>query len=102
MDTTSNRGVIFVIVGAIVVMAVACVITNCYLAFQGKEPPQAFNLLTGGLVASLPAMLVKTSPTQTPELHPSPIPGGTPPEVVVANKPDDPVPITDRWNTQGG
>jgi Na+/proline symporter len=95
----SNRAIIFMIVGAVVVMAISCVITNCWLAFQGKEPPQAFNLLTGGLVASLPAMLVKTSPTQT--LHPPPVPGGTPPEVVVVNKPEDPIPTTEtqNWNT---
>jgi len=45
-------------------MAVACVSTNCYMAYLGKEPPQAFTLLTGGLVGSLSTMLVKTSPTQ--------------------------------------
>lgn len=87
------------IVGATIIMAIACVITNCYMAFVGKEPPSAFNLLTGGLVASLPAMLVKTTATQA--LHPPPVPGGTPPEVVVVNKPNDPIPTTEtnNWNT---
>jgi len=35
------------------------------MAYLGKEPPQAFTLLTGGLVGSLSTMLVKTSPTQS-------------------------------------
>ena len=46
-------------------MAVICVSTNCFMTYYGKEPSQAFNLLTGGLVGSLTSMLVKTSPTQT-------------------------------------
>jgi high-affinity Fe2+/Pb2+ permease len=61
----SNKAVIYLIVGAIVLMAVVCVATNCFMTFGGKEPSQAFNLLTGGLVGSLTSMLVKTSPTQT-------------------------------------
>jgi len=60
----SNKWVIFLIVGAIVTMAIGCVFTNCLMSYYGREPSQAFNLLTGGLVGSLSTMLVKTSPTQ--------------------------------------
>jgi hypothetical protein len=82
-----------------VFMSCICVIANCYLAYTGQDSPQSLTLLTGGLVGSLSAMLVKTSPTQT--LHPPPVPGGTPPEVVVVNKPEDPIPTTEtqNWNT---
>lgn len=55
---------IFLVVGALVVMAVFCVATNCYLAYIGKDSPQSLTLLTGSLVGSLSTMLVKTSPTQ--------------------------------------
>jgi len=65
LDLPSNKGIINLIVGATVLMAFLCVATNCVMAYQHLEPPQAFTLLTGGLVASLPSMLVKTSPTQS-------------------------------------
>ena len=82
---------ILIIVLALVVMSVACVGTNCWMAFLGKEPPQAFTLLTGGLVGAVTGMLSKTTPTETvktvPVAHPTS-------EVHVTNKPGDPVPTT--------
>jgi len=80
-------------------MAAACVGTNCWMALQGKEPPQAFTLLTGGLVGAVTSMLVKTTPTETvknaPSPPPPPIPPVEPTEVTVVNAPDDPVPTTE-------
>jgi len=65
LDLPSNKGVIYIVTLALVAMAVGCVSTNCYLAYIGKEAPQAFTLLTGSLIGSVSTMLVKTSPTQT-------------------------------------
>lgn len=97
LDTpSSNRWTIYWIVGAIIIMAAACVGTNCYMALNGKEAPQAFTLLTGGLVGAVTSMLVKTTPTETVKsTPPTPPPNGAPAEVVVTNKPDDPVPTTE-------
>ena len=100
LDTTTNKGQIYIIVCTIVFLASVCVLTNCYLSYIGKEPPQAFTLLTGGLVGSLTSMLVKTTPTETTK-QPLPRPPSSPPpteptEVVVTNKPDDPVPTEEQ------
>jgi len=82
-------------------MAAACVGTNCWMALHGQEPPQAFTLLTGGLVGAVTSMLVKTTPTETVKAAPSPPPppippqNGEPTEVTVVNQPDDPVPTTE-------
>ena len=74
-------------------MAVGCVATNCYMALQKMEPPQAFTLLTGGLVGAVTSMLVKTTPTETIKAAPvAPPPDSPPTQVVVTNQPDNPVP----------
>ena len=85
-------------------MAAACVGTNCWMALHGQEPPQAFTLLTGGLVGAVTSMLVKTTPTevmkQPPQPPPTPPPtNGEPTEVTVVNQPDDPVPTTETKTT---
>lgn len=61
----TNKGTIYIIVVTIAFLASLCVTTTCWLAYIGKDAPQAFSLLTGGLLGSLTGMLVKTSPTQT-------------------------------------
>lgn len=95
MEATSNKWTIYWVVMAIILMAIGCVATNCYMALQKMEPPQAFTLLTGGLVGAVTSMLVKTSPTETVKSAPTPPPPPIPPEVIVVNKPDDPVPTTE-------
>ncbi len=55
---------IYVIILTVAFMAILCVATVCWMAYQGKDASQGLNLLTGGLVGSLTSMLVKTSPTQ--------------------------------------
>ena len=79
------------IVWAIIVMAIGCVGTNCWMALNKMEPPQAFTLLTGGLVGSLSTMLVKTSPTNTTPESPKPTLHGTPMPVNVISSETDPV-----------
>ena len=100
METTTNKGQIFIIVCTIAFLATACVLTNCYLAYVGKEPPQAFTLLTGGLVGTISAMLVKTSPTETAKPPPSQPSAMTndvqPAPVIVANTQDNPVPTEEK------
>jgi len=56
------------------------------MSYLGKEPSQAFNLLTGGLVGSLSTMLVKTSPTQATttvalQEQPTVVPATTEPKI---------------------
>jgi len=102
LEATTNKGQIYIIVCTIVFLSACCVLTNCYLSLSGKEPPQAFTLLTGGLVGALTSMLVKTTPTETtkaPPQQPNPPPplppSNEPTKVVVENQPDDPVPTTE-------
>ena len=99
LDTTTNKGQIYIIVCTIVFLAGCCVLTNCYLAYLGKEAPQAFTLLTGGLVGAVTSMLVKTTPTETTKqplpTAPTPPPTDEPIAVTVENKPGDPVPTTE-------
>lgn len=66
------------------------------MSYAGRESSKGFDLLTGGLVGAIGAMLSKTSPSQSvipATVHP--VPPGIPPEVVVVNKPEDPVPTTE-------
>lgn len=94
-----------------------CVATVCVLAFRGVQIPPELNTLTGGLVGSLASMLVKTSPTETQKTEPansettitqttetitkpkSTLSTDEPTQVVVINKPDDPVPTTEAPQT---
>lgn len=62
-DGSDNKGEIKVIVRSVAILAFVCVASECALAYFGKQIPPELNTLTGGLVASLTAMLVKTSPT---------------------------------------
>lgn len=99
--TTTNKGQIYIIVCAIVILALICVYTMCVMAYNGKDIPQALSLLTGGLVGSLGTMLTKTTPTETtkqplPVVAPTVLPpnGATP--VTVVNPPSDPVPTEEQ------
>lgn len=103
--TTTNKGQIYIIVCAIVLLAGICVYTMCRMAFDGKDIPQALSLLTGGLVGYLGAMLTKTTPTETtrqplpqPPSPPSPPSSDNPTPVEVVNTPAAPVPTTDQTN----
>ena len=93
------------VVGAIIVMALECVSVNCWMSYLGKEPSRGLDLLTGGLVGSLTAMLVKTSPTQaTTALEPPSI-HGTPIPVSVQSSVKDPVhteetKTMEEWNKE--
>jgi xanthine/uracil permease len=85
-DTTTNKGQIYIIVCAIVVLAVICVYTMCVMAYYGKDIPQALSLLTGGLVGSLGTMLTKTTPTESTK-QPLPNPPSPTPST------DNPLPV---------
>jgi hypothetical protein len=64
-DGNDNKGEIKVIIRTVAVLAFACVVSECVLSYLGTQIPPELNTLTGGLVASLTAMLVKTSPTSS-------------------------------------
>lgn len=65
MESTTNKGQIYIIVCTICILAATCVGTQNWLAVHGIEPPRSLDLLTGGLVGAITGMLVKTSPTET-------------------------------------
>jgi hypothetical protein len=90
---SSNSGEIKVIVRTLAALAFTCVIVECVLSyFQLKIPPE-LNTLTGGLVGSMTAMLVKTAPTSNTTPEPTPTPSTeTPTPVKVVNPKTDPVP----------
>ena len=101
METTTNKGQIYIIVVTIAFLTFMCVGTICYLAYIGKDVPQGLNLLTGGFAGSLTTMLTKTTPTQTTTVSavPSGVEatlGGIPAKVQVVNKPDNPVPTEEQ------
>jgi hypothetical protein len=62
---TDNQGEIKVIIRTIATLAFLCVSSICVLAYLDKQVPPELNTLTGGLVAALTAMLVKTTPTSS-------------------------------------
>jgi hypothetical protein len=64
-DGSDNKSEIKVIIRTLAGLAIICVLAECVLSYLGKQIPPELNTLTGGLVGSLTAMLVKTSPTQT-------------------------------------
>jgi hypothetical protein len=74
-DGSDNKGEIKVIIRTVAVLAFVCVASECILSYFAKQIPPELNTLTGGLVASLTAMLVKTSPTPSnPPVQPKPEP----------------------------
>ncbi len=88
---TNNQTAITMITGTIAIMALACVVTICVLSYLGIKVPPELNTLTGGLCGALTAMLVKTTPTETPKA-PNP---DAPAPVTVMNPASDPVPTTE-------
>ncbi len=84
---TNNQTAITVITGTIAIMALACVVTICVLSYLGTKVPPELNTLTGGLCGALTAMLVKTTPTETPKA-PNP---DAPTDVKVVSSAKDPV-----------
>jgi hypothetical protein len=103
LETTTNKGQIYIIVVTIAFLALLCVSTTCWLAYLGKDVPQALSLLTGGFSGALTTMLTKTTPTQTTTVAALPVTsgiestfGGAPAKVQVVNKPDNPVPTEEQ------
>ncbi len=88
---TNNQTAITMITGTIAIMALACVVTICVLSYLSIKVPPELNTLTGGLCGALTAMLVKTTPTETPK---APTPD-SPAPVTVMNPASDPVPTTE-------
>lgn len=99
-NTVTNRSTIILITTAVAIMAFSCVVTICTLAYFGIAIPPELNTLAGTLSGGLAGMLVKTAPTETTKQPPPSQPpfthSGKPPEVVVVNKPDKPVPTTEE------
>jgi hypothetical protein len=93
MNTSTNQTAITVITSTIAIMALLCVITICVLSYLGTKVPPELNTLTGGLCGALTAMLVKTSPTETPS---SPKLDAPPTPVQVVNPPTSPVPTEEQ------
>ncbi len=91
-NTSTNQTAITMITGTIAIMALLCVVTICVLSWFGTKVPPELNTLTGGLCGALTAMLVKTTPTETPKA-PNP---DTPAPVTVVNDPNDPVPTEEQ------
>jgi hypothetical protein len=91
-NTSTNQTAITMITGTIAIMALLCVVTICVLSYLGVTVPPELNTLTGGLCGALTAMLVKTTPTETPKT-PNP---DAPAPVTVVNPPSDPVPTTEQ------
>jgi hypothetical protein len=82
-DGGDNKGEIKVIIRTLAGLAIICVLAECVLSYLGKQIPPELNTLTGGLVGSLTAMLVKTSPTQASVTPPDNKPTG---EIKVAEQ----------------
>lgn len=61
----TNKAAISWITRTLAVMAALCVFTVCLLSFMNVQIPPELNTLAGGLVGTLGAMLVKTTPTET-------------------------------------
>lgn len=61
----SNKATINLIIGTLAVLALLCIATVCLMSYRGVMIPPELNTLAGGLVGTLGAMLVKTSPTET-------------------------------------
>ena len=103
---STNKGVIFVIVCTLAVNATIGMGTLAYCLIFKVEPNAAlltaFVAIVNFVLGAISGMLVKTSPTEATKATPvaplpPPIPptDGEPTEVVVTNKPTDPVPTTE-------
>ena len=88
--TTDNSGEIKVIIRTLAFLAGVCVIAVAILAYFQKQIPPELNTLTGGLVGSLTAMLVKTAPTTSSPSIPEPV---KPIKTEIVQSPDNPVPV---------
>jgi hypothetical protein len=100
-EVATNKATITVITTGLVLMAFACVVTICLLAYWKIQIPPELNTLAGTLCGGVAGMLVKTSPTEStrqvtvPPIHS----GDVPTEVKVVNVPTDPVPTTTEGAT---
>jgi hypothetical protein len=70
---SDNSGEIKVIIRTLAILAVICVISECILSYLQLKIAPELNTLTGGLVGSLTAMLVKTAPTTATPAEPIPV-----------------------------
>jgi hypothetical protein len=95
LETTTNKGQIYIIVVTIAFLALLCVSTTCWLAYLGQDVPQALSLLTGGFSGALTTMLTKTTPTQSTTVSATPV-TAVPAKVTVVNQPDNPVPTEEQ------
>lgn len=89
LETTTNKGQIYVVVCTVALLAIVSVSVVCALSYLEIKIPPELQSLAVGLVGYLTGSLTKTTPTETIKTPPVPA------EVVVANKPDDPVPTTE-------